>query len=350
LPASTGQLAASAAAVRDGFLAAYYLVEEREDRPEILILDSAALGAAGAWERAAAEAADFIVGPLSKLEVGQLSGVSGGVTTLALNELSGDAELPEFVYQFSLAPEDEAAQAADRILAHGLYRGIAIVPANDWGMRIAASFGETLQAGGGRLLEVRTYVPGLPDYSQEITQVLRVDESRQRHQTIERVVGESLEFEPRRRKDAEFVFLAGLPRDARQIRPQLRFHYAQDLPVFATSSIYLPGETRSRDLDGIMFDDMPWILADDAETQALRARLKTVWPASSGRRARLYALGYDAYALVPLIHSSRLDAVYGLPGLTGTLSLTERRVERELDWARISNGRLRPVPDATTPR
>lgn len=347
----TGQLSASATAVRDGFLAAYYLQEDREDRPRILILDSAVLGAAGAWERAASQAADFIVGPLTKLEVSQLSGVTGGVTTLALNELSGDSALPEFVYQFSLAPEDEAVQAADRILGSGLSRGIVMVPANDWGMRIAASFGEALQAGGGRLLEVRTYIPGLPDYSQEITRVLRVDESKERHQRVEGIVGESLEFEPRRRQDAEFVFLGAMPRDARQIRPQLRFHYAQDLPVFATSSVFSPGESSGRDLDGIVFDDMPWVLADDGQFSALRSRLELIWPASTGRRARLYALGYDAYALVPLIYSSRLNAVSRLPGLTGTLSLTdERRIQREVDWARISNGRVRPLPDTPADR
>ena len=78
LPLS-GPLAASAAAVRDGLLSAYYLDEDREDRPEIIILDSAALGAAGAWERAASQSADFIVGPLSKTEVSQLTGVSAGI-------------------------------------------------------------------------------------------------------------------------------------------------------------------------------------------------------------------------------------------------------------------------------
>ena len=51
-------------------------------------------------------------------------------------------------------PALEASQAARRILADGHARGIALVPDNDWGLRIAASFGEQLQAGGGRLLEL----------------------------------------------------------------------------------------------------------------------------------------------------------------------------------------------------
>jgi len=339
-----GPLAASAAAVRDGFLAAYF-GESADRRPEIVILDTSVLGARGAWEKAAEQGADFIVGPLSKDEVSELQTVSGGVTTLALNEPSGDAALAGFIYQFPLAPEDEAVQAAAKVLADGLYRGVAMVPANDWGMRIAESFGETLQARGGRLLEIRTYVSGLPDYSQEITGLLHVDDSRARHQRLESVLGIPLGFEPRRRQDAEFVFLAALPQDGKQIAPQLRFHYASDLPVYATSSIFLPGAPPGDDLNGVQFDDMPWILSDEEAIAAVRSQVAAVWPAATGRRARLYALGYDAYTLVPLLRGSLPGGLADLQALTGILSLTDAgRVARGLDWARVANGRLRGVP------
>jgi outer membrane PBP1 activator LpoA protein len=337
-----GPLASSARAVRDGFVAAHF-EESGDRRPEILILDTARLGATAAWERAAEQGADFIVGPLSKDEVGQLAGVSGGIPTLALNEPAGDIPLPGFIFQFPLAPEDEAAQAARRILADGLYRGVAMVPANDWGMRIAESFGDALQSGGGRLLEVRTYVSGLPDYSDEITALLHVDDSRSRHQRLESALGVNLAFEPRRRQDTEFIFLAALPRDGKQIAPQFRFHYAFDLPVYATSSIYLPGERPGTDLDGVQFDDMPWILLeDDTRIAALRERIGSVWPAATGRRARLYALGFDAYTLVPLLRGSSSGAMSELQALSGTLYLTgSGRVARRLEWARVVNGEVR---------
>ena len=338
-----GPLEASAAAVRDGFLAAYF-GEPAERRPQIVILDTSALGARGAWERAAGLGADFIVGPLSKDEVGQLQGVSGGVTTLALNEPSADARLAGYIYQFPLAPEDEASQAASKVLEDGWYRGVAMVPANDWGMRIAESFGESLQAQGGRLLEIRTYVPGLPDYSQEITALLHVDDSRARHQRLENSLGMTLGFEPRRRQDAEFIFLAALPQDGKQIAPQLRFHYASDLPVYATSSIYQPGAPPGDDLEGVRFDDMPWILGNDAAVVDVRDRVSAIWPAATGRRARLYALGYDAYTLVPLLRGAGLGGISDLHALTGDLRLTdEGRVARGLEWAKVTSGRIRPV-------
>jgi len=79
----------------------------------------------------------------------------------------------------------------------------------------------------------------------------------------------------------------------------------------------------------------------DGDVAALRQELEAIWPASTGRRARLYALGFDAYRLVPLLRNDREALQQGVPGMTGKLTLTaDRRIQRELDWARISGGRL----------
>jgi len=340
LPLS-GRLATSASAVRDGFIAAFFQQQDQEQRPVIRVYDTARLTAVGAWERAASDGADFIVGPLARDEVDRLVGISGGVPTLALNEASAGTVLPQYIYQFALSPEDEARQAALRARADNRRLALALVPANDWGMRIAASFGETLQANGGRLLQLATYTPGTPDFSDTMRQMLLVDESQERRRRLEAALGTNLEFEPRRRQDVDFIFVAAQARDGRQIRPQLRFHYAANLPVYATSAIYSPEEGPNRDLDGVAFDDMPWVLADDGDVAALRQELEAIWPASTGRRARLYALGFDAYRLVPLLRNDREALQQGVPGMTGKLTLTaDRRIQRELDWARISGGRL----------
>ena len=338
LPLS-GRLKSSAAAVRDGFLAAYFAQQNSETRPAVRVYDTAALGAVAAWERAAQSGAEFIVGPLLKEEVEKISQVSGGVTTLALNEPENPDALPAEIYQFALSPEDEARQVASRILDDGLYRGLALVPANDWGMRIAAALGEMLQAGGGRLVELATYSPGNADYSETITRLLRVDQSKARRKKVEQALGLSLKFEPRRRRDIDFVFLAALPRDGRLLRPQLRFHRAADLPVYATSAIFEARNTGNRDLDGTTFDDMPWIIGDDEGTRVLRGQTDMVWPTLSTRRSRLFALGFDAYQLVPLIRGDRSALTRGFDGMTGVLTLQDgRRIQRELGWATIVRG------------
>jgi len=350
LPLS-GRLEASATAVRDGFLAAYYQQDAGEERPAIRVYDSARLGATGAWNQAAAEGADFVVGPLLKDEVEQIANVAGGLVTLALNEPSDPSALPGTVFRFALAPEDEASQAALRALADGGYRGLALVPANDWGMRVAASFGDTLQAHGGRLLDVATYATGEADYGETITQILNVDQSDARHGRLEGFLGMKLKFEPRRRDDIDFIFLAAQPRDGRLIRPQLRFHHAADLAVYSTSAIYETTGGNNRDLDGVMFDDAPWVLDEDDNAHALRLEIMGDSGVASARRGRLYALGFDAYRLVPLIKNDRAALSRGVPGMTGRLTLDEDgRVRRELQWARIVNGSPRALPPSEPPR
>ncbi len=346
LPLS-GRLESSATAVRDGFIAAYYQQGGTEERPAVRVYDSARLGAAEAWSRAAADGADFVVGPLLKEEVEAIAGVATGLETLALNEPT-DAELPGTVYRFALAPEDEASQAALRILADGRYRGIALVPEGDWGMRIAASFGETLQAHGGRLLEIATYVGGTADYSDTITRVLNVDQSDARHARLEGIIGMDLAFEARRRDDIDFIFLAAQPREGRLLRPQLRFHHAADLPVYSTSAIYeTAGGGNNADLDGVIFDDAPWVLDDDPDIARLRREIAGDSRGVSIRRGRLYALGFDAYRLVPLIKNDRAALARGVPGLTGQLTMeADGRVRRELDWGRIVDGDPRPLEPA----
>jgi outer membrane PBP1 activator LpoA protein len=338
LPLS-GRLESSAEAVRDGFLAAYFEQQDGATRPAVRIYDSNTMSPVGAWERAAQGGADFIVGPLLKDEVEKISGVSGGVPTLVLNEPINPDSLPQEVYQFALSPEDEARQVAVRVLDDKLYRGLALVPANDWGMRIAASLGEALQAEGGRLVELATYIPGNADYSETITGVLRVDQSKSRRRKIEQATGLSLKFEPRRRQDIDFVFLAALPRDGRLLRPQLRFHRAADLPVYATSAIFETRNTGNRDLNGLIFNDMPWILGEDETMETIRRQIAGVWPTLSTRRARLFALGFDAYQLVPLIRTDRSALIRGVDGMTGTLTFRGgRRIHRNLGWATVIRG------------
>ena len=66
---------------------------------------------------------------------------------------------------------------------------------------------------------------------------------------IRSIFGSDTEFTPRRRQDADVVFLFSQnDSEARSIKPLLAFHYAGDLPVFALSNIYngTPDE-RNRD-------------------------------------------------------------------------------------------------------
>ena len=82
------------------------------------------------------------------------------------------------------------------------------------------------------------------DFGTPVKTLLNVDESEQRLKSLERITRTDISFEARRRQDAEFVFMAGFARQARQLRPQLKFYNAGDLPVYATSHVYISGTHR----------------------------------------------------------------------------------------------------------
>ena len=107
-------------------------------RPRLKIYDVAAESVGSAYNRAIADGAGFVVGPLFKDEVAAVAPVTGGRTpVLALNFLGDTVAPPKNFYQFALLPEDEARMVARRVVADGRLNGVAIVPSGEWGTRVA---------------------------------------------------------------------------------------------------------------------------------------------------------------------------------------------------------------------
>jgi outer membrane PBP1 activator LpoA protein len=325
LPLS-GRAEAVGIAVRDGFIAAY-LEQDPAARPRLKIYDVAAESVASAYAHAISEGAGFVVGPLTKEDVAAVLPLSGGRTpVLALNFLGDSMATPRLFYQFALSPEDEARLVAQRVVTDGRQNGVVIVPANEWGSRVGAAFADELSHRGGAVLDSQRYDPSQVDFSDVIKQVLQVHG----------VKGEPFTH----RADAAFVFVAaGSAGIARQILPQLKFNYAGDVPVYSTSDSFEPDPAANTDLDGMLFPDMPWMVANDPVTTQIRDGVRAAWPARTARRDRLYAFGFDAYRLVPALRSKSPAGAGEISGVTGRLHLDEHdRIHRDLDWAQIRNG------------
>ncbi|HEU4626025.1 MAG TPA: penicillin-binding protein activator [Steroidobacteraceae bacterium] len=344
LPLS-GRTGAAGTTVRDGFMTAYYQMPVSQ-RPRLRIYDTAEISAAEAIARARAEGAEFIVGPLTRDEVTAAADLGDArPPILALNFLPQDRPGPQGFYQFALSPEEEARAVARRILADGGRRGVAVVPEGDWGTRVLAAFRQELEAGGGVLLADVALDSTRTDWAPEITQVLRISDSRARARRLESILGTKLAFEPRRRADLDFIFApASAAITARLVRPQLRFHFAGDVPTYATSDAFEPDPNANQDMDGLMFPDMPWMLGSDL-AESVRAVAREAWPTGGPRRNRLFAFGFDAFRLCAALRSG---AGVNFDGLTGHLTLdSERRVHRELAWAELRNGQARLLPPPT---
>jgi len=344
----TGRTAASALSVREGFMTAFYQAPAAQRIP-VRVYDTGTVSVADAVSTATREGADFIVGPLTREEVTAAADMPGRhPPLLALNFLPAERPAPAQFYQYALSPEDEARLAAQRVLEDHHRRGVAIVPAGDWGARVLSAFKEELTAGGGELISSEAIDTTRTDFASSITAVLRISDSIARARRLESVLGTKLIAEPRRRKDIAFIFAPAQANIERLLRPQLRFHYAGDIATYATSDAFEPDPRANEDLEGLMFPDMPWMLGGDL-ADAVRSAAHDAWPTGGPHRGRLFAFGFDAYRLAVALRNPGVGGNVSIEGLTGRLSFdSERRVRRELGWAQLHNGELRLLPAAAS--
>ena len=347
LPLS-GNAASAGRAVQNGFLGAYFATASGlDDRQSIRIYDvNAEGGASAAYAAAVADGAEFVVGPLLKRSVTELANdILVPVPVLTLNYLPEDTLAPPGLYQFALAPEDEASSAAQRALRDGHERAVALIPNNDWGRRLLTSFATEFEGLGGTLLDYRSFTPGNQDFSNDIENLMGLTGSVSRYQRLRANIGGALQFDPRRRQDSDFIFLAADAPAGRLLKAQLKFHYSGDLPVYSTSSVNALDGRSNADLNDVMFADTPWVIDPQPWIEHLPGQFAEYWP-EERRLARLHAMGYDAYNLIASLFAARGNTMNELDGATGTLFLDANgRVHRRLAWAQFQQGEVVALPD-----
>jgi outer membrane PBP1 activator LpoA protein len=336
LPLSSPQRTA-ALAIRDGFMAAH-LANPSAAATSIRVYDTTQLGSQQAYLRAQLDGAEFIVGPLLRPEVDQVIAQAGFVPTLALNYAQAETKGLASFFQFALAPADEASVVAAAASARGAQTAIALVPSNDRGYAILGNFRTEFEAHGGQLLDFNGYDPGLQDFSQTIAGLLNVTRSNQRERRLAANLGTALQFEPRRRQDVDMIFVVADAGTARLLAPQLKFFSAADIPTYATSEVFVPGNaTRDNDLNGLIFADTPSAIAPDDDAAELQRGLQSYWPQRASQ-FKLYGMGYDAYRLVEPLYSGTQP--WPMRGMSGDLTTDGAgRIHRDLPLAQFRNGR-----------
>ena len=357
LPLS-GQYAAAARAIQDGFIAAWY--EDRGGDPEraVVVYDANASNVQALYDQAVDEGAEFIVGPLEKPAIQTLlKRGSLPVPTLALNQIDSavpagiDSAVPAgiesdsavaagapeaggvgpgsapAVYQFALSPEDEARQIAERAWLDGRERALVIAPEGPWGTRVVGAFKRHWEALGGRIAAHKTFPSATRDYASAVHALVAASGR-----------AAAVPGGAPGRAGIDFVFMVATPLEGRQIHPQLA-QEAGDLPIYATSHVYSGSRATEadQDLDGVIFPDMPWILTP--ERVSMRQVIARHFAQTLREQSRLLAFGVDAYELVSRLAGLQMDPVRGYEGVTGTLHLDGAgRIQRNLVWGRFSAG------------
>jgi outer membrane PBP1 activator LpoA protein len=271
------------------------------------------------------------------------------VPTLGLNYALPAAN--DSLFQFSLAPEDEAREVAERAWLEGYAQAAILVPNNRLGERLNLAFTERWQELGGIVVSESHYLDDKNDFATPIKDLLNISDSERRQRRVRQLLGDKVEFIPRRRQDIDFVFLAANPRQARLIRPQMKYHHAGDLPLLGTSHLYGGRKNRpqDRDMDDILFCDMPWTLNAPSAKQGLKQLNTTALKPHRGQLQRLLAMGIDAYQLVSLLPMLEAYPYERYQGETGTLRVAEgRRIGRRLQWAQFERGIAKLKKEAIT--
>lgn len=278
------------------------------------------------WGESVKAGATQVIGPLQKPAVDTLAqGPALKVPTLALNQSTLGAKAAANLYQFALAPDTEAAEVANKAHAMGFGRALMLYPKGDAGNRRADAFRGRWKRLGGSVAAESAFDPADKDFKGTVTKLLG--------------------------SQADFVFLAADAAQAREIYPLIR-RGASALPVIATPDVYSgdADPARDKDLTGLYFVDLPWLLGVGADTDPLarsKMRKGSAYLATP-LGLRLYAMGIDAYRLAPRLTALAKSPSATFPGETGILSVDSLgRVQRQLTLGRFTESGVQAVAGDT---
>jgi hypothetical protein len=286
LPLASATFGRAAEAVQSGFLAAAAAADTKP-----LVIAHGDGDVLDAFAKAKDAGARVIVGPLVRDDLKAVAGAGLELPpTLALNQLDEGATLPDKMHALTLAIDGEARQLARRARDGGAMTVAVIASDSPLQKRFASAFNaEWILAGGGAPVMFRF------DRAPEALALLRRE-------------------------------LARTPFDAALLavdggEAALAKSYVKSIPAYTSSQVNerQPREAL-RDLDDVVFVDIPWLVDPDA---AGVAGLKHPdFP--NAALARLYALGIDAFRVAQAFANGPPEK-FEMDGATGRLSLDANR-------------------------
>ncbi|MEI7968596.1 MAG: penicillin-binding protein activator [Betaproteobacteria bacterium] len=319
LPTRSETFARLADALRRGIEAGYAADEERPDRLPVILYatgdDSRAV--VDTYDRALRDGAVAVIGPLTRSSVQALA-ASGAVTvpTLALSVPDPGTQLPDNMYALGVHLESEARQAARLAQRQGKRRAEIIQSESALSRRMAQAFADEFGR-GGRL------IVGQQEFSTDKARLKKIRDS---------IAADNA--------DAIFFSLDG-PR-LRQIRPFL----GRNVASYATSQANSAEGTvvGQHDLAGILFVDMPWMVAPDHPAVMIYPRLPGLF--ATFDQERFYALGIDAWRLSQMLLETAYSSLGTLDGVSGYIAPGPgRQFLREAIPAQFTQGGARALTE-----
>ncbi|TRX52757.1 penicillin-binding protein activator [Thalassomonas sp. M1454] len=267
--------------------------------------------------------------------------------TLLLN-LPENGLLAEQHYAFSMLPEAEATQAAFSLSKKGFKQGLVLSQNSAIGKRMANSFAQQwrLQTGFEPTI---VYYPNGKKMQSAVKGGLDVNLSDERIRSLRNMLQENVKAESRNRRDIDFIYLFGTPDQAKLLKPYIDVNtspFAQSIPIYASSRSNSDATDRNsrRDLTGLTFTEIPWLLTGKENSPELSSEAKQIWPTRSSALERIYAMGIDSWNLTSKAKKMQLLPLLKHQGETGILQINESRViSRSFYWGRYRSSRIQHV-------
>ncbi|GAA4363145.1 penicillin-binding protein activator [Kangiella marina] len=341
----SGNLAPVGQLIRDGFMAGYYQQPNRFEAADVAVYDTHGIDMQTLYQRAFEEGVDFIVGPLLKQNMEELAAQPNlPIPTLALNRLDS-YYAPSNFFQFGLPIEDEAKQIARHAIRQGQDRAFIINADSSLGKRAVDAFTEEFEQLGGYIVKTANIAHN-QNVKAAVMTMLGADQAEKRAQDLQNFLNIPIEASGQGSATADFIFMISKVEKARIIKPYLNYYYAYDLPVYATSAVYegYTNPTRDNDLDGISFTDAPWMLGSTEELRDSRRKMQQLVPNSTNTLARFFALGHDAFAIIPELQEFARNPNHQIQGLSGGLTMDAYgQFVRQLSWGLFRGGQMTPA-------
>jgi outer membrane PBP1 activator LpoA protein len=376
----TGRLANQGLAIKEGILSAYLEdltgAELKQNEPlenastsdinikqyrEIRFFDSA-LKTAQQLNQLVAEF-DVVLGPLVKEQIVQLTAIlPADKILLALNRVELNTSRPTISpleslteagltvaehYYFSLAPEDEAQQLASHIQQKQLVRPIVFAADNPTTQRMAEAFIAKWRATPNAIQPDLTIFTDNKDMRTRVSEMLDVAQSKRRIRQMEVMSDVEVFGVERNRRDIDAIVLFANPEQTKLLNPIIEASLSpfarQSLSVFASSRSYSLNlnSNNLRDLRNLTFTDMPWMLPNH-DWQPLANQTTQLWPQRQDTLLRLFAMGFDAYNLLPNLRLLKTLPQTVKQGLTGHINVDEQGVlHRHLPMAQVAMDRVK---------
>jgi len=289
-----------------------------------------------------------VIGPLLKSSVdAYIQQTEIWQPTLLLN-LPIKQQIAPHHMVLSMDPKDEAIQAATTLSRQNFRHPIIYSQSDSVSQRITNTFASQWLKITGELPET-IFFNGENGMQDQLKSSLGIKQSDIRIKEIDKRIRQKLKTEERNRRDVDMIYLVGSPNETRLLKPYIDVNispFAKAVPIFASSRSHSDNadSSDSRDLTGLRFTEMPWLLKSKQQNTSLKALNEQIWPEKNDSLKRIFAMGYDSLSLIDKFQAFKHNPYIRHFGQTGIIQMNKDGIlTRSLLWGSYQKDKVEEI-------